>query len=80
MPIHGFMAQINLVSTSPPDLTPYIVKTGHQYVAGGAFGDVYRCRYLNGSTSEDVSVIYDSRYPLLTPALGCGKGVEIYTK
>ena len=37
----------------PPDLTPYIAKyDDHQYVAGGGFGDVYRCWYRDGSPKE----------------------------
>ncbi|KAG6382175.1 WD40-repeat-containing domain protein [Boletus reticuloceps] len=43
-----------LVASHPPplDLTRYITKSDDQYVAGGGFGDVYRCRYLNGSPKE----------------------------
>ena len=36
----------------PPDLTPYIFKADDQYVAGGGFGDVYRCWYRDGSPKE----------------------------
>ena len=36
----------------PPDLTPYITKADDQYVAGGGFGDVYRCWYCDGSPKE----------------------------
>ncbi|KAF8553430.1 kinase-like protein [Imleria badia] len=37
---------------SAPDLTPYIVKADDRYVAGGGFGDVYRCWYNDGSPKE----------------------------
>ncbi|KAF8549953.1 kinase-like protein, partial [Imleria badia] len=36
----------------PPDLTSYIAKADDQYVAGGGFGDVYRCWYHDGSLKE----------------------------
>ena len=36
----------------PPDLTPYIFKVNDQYVAGGGFGDVYRCWCRDGSPKE----------------------------
>lgn len=36
----------------PPDLTRYISKADDQYVAGGGFGDVYRCWYDDGSLKE----------------------------
>jgi hypothetical protein len=36
----------------PPDLTSYISKADDQYVAGGGFGDVYRCWYRDGSPKE----------------------------
>jgi hypothetical protein len=41
-------------ASSPPalDLTPYIFKLGDMYVAGGVFGDVYRCLYRNGPQME----------------------------
>lgn len=39
----------------PPNLTPYIVKINDQYLAGGGFGDVYRCRYrVGGSAPQEV--------------------------
>ncbi|KAG6382182.1 quinon protein alcohol dehydrogenase-like superfamily [Boletus reticuloceps] len=47
----SFLAEEPLCETSslntnfppPPDLTRYITKVDDQYVAGGGFGDVYRC-------------------------------------
>ena len=36
----------------PPDLTPHIAKADDQYVAGGGFGDVYKCWYHDGSPKE----------------------------
>ncbi|KAI9567234.1 kinase-like domain-containing protein, partial [Boletus coccyginus] len=36
----------------PPDLTCYIVRADEQYVAGGGFGDVYRCWYSANSRKE----------------------------
>ena len=39
---------------SPPDLTLYIVKTYDQYLAGGGFGDVYRCWCRDDSTQQEV--------------------------
>ena len=68
-----------LSTNSPPpqDLTPYIAKADDdQYVAGGGFGDVYRCWYHCGSPKE-VRVWYDSCSLLLTSPLGCCKGVPI---
>ncbi|KAF8124563.1 kinase-like domain-containing protein, partial [Boletus edulis] len=40
----------------PPDLTRYIARADHQYVAGGGFGDVYRCWYHDGSPKKEVAV------------------------
>jgi len=36
----------------PLDLTSYILRADDQYVAGGGFGDVYRCQYRDGSPKE----------------------------
>ena len=36
----------------PLDLTRYITKSDDRYVAGGGFGDVYRCWYRQGSQKE----------------------------
>jgi len=52
---YGFFVWIGFVSPNfppPPDLTPYIVKADDHYVAGGAFGDVYRCWYRDGLPKE----------------------------
>ena len=38
----------------PPDLTPDIHKINDQYLAGGKFGDVYKCRYLCGPAPQEV--------------------------
>jgi len=40
----------------PPDLTPYLVRADDQYVAGGGFGDVYKCWY-HGNPSMEVSTV-----------------------
>ena len=51
----AFFIQFNFVSANllpSPDLTPYIAKADDQYVAGGGFGDVYRCWYRDGSQKE----------------------------
>ncbi|KAH0828926.1 quinon protein alcohol dehydrogenase-like superfamily [Lanmaoa asiatica] len=40
----------------PPDLTRHIVRIKDQYSAGGSFGDVYKCRYLDGPVSKEVWV------------------------
>ena len=37
---------------SPLDLTSYISKVDYQYVAGGGYGDVYKCWYRDGSPKE----------------------------
>ena len=36
----------------PPDLTPYISKADDRYIAGGGFGDIYRCWYHDGFPTE----------------------------
>lgn len=36
----------------PPDLTHHLTKANDQYVAGGGFGDIYKCWYLDGSPKE----------------------------
>ncbi|KAI9567214.1 WD40-repeat-containing domain protein [Boletus coccyginus] len=40
----------------PPDLTPYIFRADDQYVAGGGFGDVYRCWCDHGGSPVEVAV------------------------
>ncbi|KAF8553718.1 WD40 repeat-like protein [Imleria badia] len=47
----GTLAFVSANFPPPPDLTPYIFKADH-YVAGGSFGDVYRCWYNDGSPKE----------------------------
>ncbi|KAG6382167.1 WD40-repeat-containing domain protein [Boletus reticuloceps] len=41
-----------VIPSPPPDLTPHIVRADNQYVAGGGFGDMYRCWYHDGSPKE----------------------------
>ncbi|KAG6382172.1 WD40-repeat-containing domain protein [Boletus reticuloceps] len=41
-----------VIPSPPPDLTPHIVRADDQYVAGGGFGDVYRCWYHDGTPKE----------------------------
>lgn len=48
------MTDLARTGPPPPDLTPYIVKIDDQYLAGGGFGDVYRCRYIDGSKQQEV--------------------------
>ncbi|KAG6382177.1 WD40-repeat-containing domain protein [Boletus reticuloceps] len=43
-------------SQPSPDLTPYIVRTDNHYLAGGSFGDIYRCRYVGGLEPKEVAV------------------------
>ncbi|KAF8419800.1 quinon protein alcohol dehydrogenase-like superfamily [Boletus edulis BED1] len=43
---------LNTYFPPPPDLTRYITKVDDQYVAGGGFGDVFRCRYHDSSPKE----------------------------
>ena len=40
------------MSAPAPDLTSCIAKSNDQYIAGGGFGDVYRCWYINESRKE----------------------------
>ncbi|KAN0081687.1 Protein kinase-like domain containing protein [Tylopilus felleus] len=40
----------------PPYLTPYIFKINDQYIAGGGYGDVYKCRYENDGSPKEVAV------------------------
>ncbi|KAF8547287.1 kinase-like protein [Imleria badia] len=44
--------EMSTLGANSPDLTPYILKANDQYVAGGGFGDVYRCWYVAGSPKE----------------------------
>ncbi|KAF8124565.1 kinase-like domain-containing protein [Boletus edulis] len=50
------MSHIGANFPPPPDLTRYIARADHQYVAGGSFGDVYRCWYHDGSPEKEVAV------------------------
>ena len=48
---------LTLVSANfppPPDLTLYITKADDQCVAGGGFGDVYRCWYRHAGSPKEV--------------------------
>ncbi|KAF8553703.1 hypothetical protein OG21DRAFT_1200025 [Imleria badia] len=59
------MSTIGAICPPPPDLTPYITKADDQYVAGGGFGDIYRCWYRDGSPKE-VRVWQMTHLPLFT--------------
>ncbi|KAF8419801.1 WD40-repeat-containing domain protein [Boletus edulis BED1] len=56
----SFLAQEPLCGASglntnlprPPDLTRYITRVNDQYIAGGGFGDVYRCWYHDNLPKE----------------------------
>ncbi|KAF8553698.1 kinase-like protein [Imleria badia] len=53
---HPHLSTIGTSFPLPPDLTPYIFKVDDHYVAGGGFGDVYRCWYAGGSALREVAV------------------------
>ncbi|KAF8549324.1 kinase-like protein [Imleria badia] len=50
------MSTISTSFSPPPDLTPYISKADGQCVAGGGFGDVYRCWYHCDGSPKEVAV------------------------
>ena len=52
---HLFESRRRILSADfppPADLTPYISREIDQYIAGGGFGDVYRCWYRDGVPKE----------------------------
>ena len=68
----------------PPNLTAYIHKIDHQYVAGGGFGDVYKCRYLrDGLGPQEVRerfTIHPWACPVFISPSGGGKGVAVQVR
>ena len=56
-----------------PDLTKFISKTGDYPVAGGGFGDIWKCIYETDGGQIDVSLRYLSTPSRVDHPAGCSE-------
>jgi hypothetical protein len=66
------------------DLTPFITRTTQDHINGGAFGDVWKCKYNTDDISAVVSpcvrlIHHALAYidQLITGTQGCGQGLQV---